>query len=122
MLILAAVALFVAGYYPVARVQYRETRERARLQAEYDALTARNQRLSTEVARLKTPEGVEDYARSQLGMVKSGEHVVVVVDGSTKPSEIPTLGALPELDTSSETTEAPRGPWTAFLDSVFNVQ
>ncbi|HEY5539890.1 MAG TPA: septum formation initiator family protein [Coriobacteriia bacterium] len=118
----AAIAVFAMSFYPVARVQYRETRERARLQAEYDALSARNTRLATQVARLKTPEGVEDYARSQLGMVKAGEHVVVVVDGTAKPSTLTTAGTPPELDSSGETTSAPSGPWTAFLDSVFNVQ
>ena len=43
-------------------------------------------RLSKQVERLKTPAGVEDYARSQLGMAKKGENVVVVVDGQ-KPVE-----------------------------------
>ena len=74
--------VFVATYYPVARVQYRETRERARLRAELEGVQARNARLGTQVARLKTPEGVEDYARVQLGLVKAGEHVGVVVDDS----------------------------------------
>jgi len=120
--VIGAVAIFVVSFYPVARVQYRETRERARLQSEYNSLTSRNARLSTEVARLKTPEGVEDYARSQLGMVKSGEHVVVVVDGTAKPSAMTTVGSIPELERSGETTVAPSGPWTAFLDSVFNTQ
>jgi len=121
--IAAAAAVFIVTYYPVARVQYRETRERARLQAEYDALTARNHRLATEVARLKTPEGVEDYARSQLGMVKAGEHVVIVTDATEKtPSTLTTAGTPPMLDSSGETTGGPSGPWTAFLDSVFRVQ
>jgi cell division protein FtsL len=120
--VVAAVALFVYTYYPVARVQYRETREQARLQAEYDALNLRNQRLATQVARLKTPEGVEDYARSQLGMVKAGEHVVVVVDATAKPGAIATASTTPQLVRSGETTSAPSGPWTAFLDSVFSVQ
>ena len=120
--VVVAIAIFVISFYPVARVQYRETRERARLQSEYNSLTTRNQRLSTEVARLKTPEGVEDYARSQLGMVKAGEHVVVVVDGTAKPSAMTTVGSIPELERSGETTVAPSGPWTAFLDSVFNTQ
>jgi cell division protein FtsL len=120
--VIGAVVVFVITFYPVARVQYRETRERARLQAEYDSLSARNARLATEVARLKTPEGVEDYARSQLGMVKAGEHVVVIVDRTAKQSGITTAGTLPELSSSGETTSAPRGPWTAFLDSVFATQ
>lgn len=120
--VIGAIAVFIVTYYPVARVQYRETQERAGLQAEYNALNARNQRLATEVARLKTPEGVEDYARSQLGMVKAGENLVIVVDGTAKPSAPTTADALPELDNSSETTAPPSGPWTAFLNSVFNVQ
>ncbi|MDO9174657.1 MAG: septum formation initiator family protein [Actinomycetota bacterium] len=122
--------LFVAGtaavlvftYYPVARVQYRETRERAALQAEFNALKVRNSRLATEVARLKTTECVEDYARSQLGMVKRGENVVVVTDKASKSSTPTTLPSSPQIDTSHDTTTAPDGPWTAFLDAVFDVQ
>ena len=82
LVVLAVLAFFVAVYYPVARVQYRETRQRTLLQAELDATRARNDRLRTAVDRLRTPEGVEDYARLQLGLVKKGEHQVVVVDGS----------------------------------------
>ena len=117
---IAVVALFVGAYYPVARVQYRETRERALLQAELDAIRARNDRLRTEVARLKTPEGVEDYARLQLGMVKRGEHQVVVVDG-TEPTQTLVAQGAPEID-SQEAVKPPVGPWTAFLDAVFGVQ
>jgi cell division protein FtsL len=120
--IAATVAVLVFTYYPVARVQYRETRERATLQAEFNALKARNSRLATEVARLKTTEGVEDYARSQLGMVKRGEHVVVVTDVASKPSTPTTLPSSPQIDTSDDATTAPDGPWTAFLDAVFDVQ
>jgi cell division protein FtsB len=118
----ATVAVFIGAYYPVAKVQYRETRNRDLLQAELTTVQARNGRLRTQVARLKTPEGVEDYARTQLGMVKQGEHVVVVLDG-TKPqaADIATIGAPPRLD-SDEATVAPAGPWNAFLDSVFGLQ
>ena len=51
-----------------------------------DALQARNDRLRTEVARLKTPEGVEDYARVQLGMVKQGEVFFQVVGEGAAPA------------------------------------
>ena len=118
-----AVTFFLVSYYPVARVQYRATRQRAQLQAELGALQTRNARLGTQVARLKTNEGIEDYARSQLGMVKAGEHVVVVTDGTKSTSlATATAGGPPQIDTSGETTIAPSGPWTAFLDSVFKVQ
>jgi cell division protein FtsL len=119
-IIIAVVSLFVAVYYPVARVQYRETRERTRLQAELDAIRARNDRLRAEVARLKTPEGVEDYARVQLGLVKKGEHQVVVVDG-TEPTQTLLAQGGPHID-SQEAVKPPVGQWTAFLDAIFGVQ
>ena len=117
----AALALCVWAYYPVARVQYRETRERARLQAELSAIQARNARLRTQVARLKTPEGVEDYARTQLGMVKQGENVIVVVDGTEPTPTVLPATAGPRID-SEEAVKPPVGPWTAFLDSVFGIR
>jgi hypothetical protein len=101
-------------------VQYRETRQRAMLQAELDATRARNERLRIEVARLRTPEGVEDYARLQLGLVKRGEHQVVVVDG-TEPTQTLVAQGAPIID-SQEAVKPPVGPWTAFLDAVFGVQ
>jgi len=120
LVVMGVIALFVGAYYPVARVEYRETRERAALQAELGAIRSRNARLRSEVARLKTPEGVEDYARVKLGMVKRGEHVVVVTDG-TEPTETSVANALPEID-SQEAAKPPAGPWTAFLDAFFGVQ
>jgi len=119
--ILAVFAFFVATYYPVARVQYRETRERVRLEAELQALKARNARLSAAVDRLKTPEGVEDYARLQLGMVKKGEHVAVVIDGDETTQSALAAPPTPRVD-SEEAAAPPVGPWTAFLDVVFAVE
>ncbi len=118
MLVIAIATVFVATYYPVAKVQYRETRERARLRAELEGVKARNARLGTQVARLKTPEGVEDYARVNLGLVKAGEHVGVVVDDSAALPETITVPSALRLD-SEEAVVPPIGPWTAFLDSVF---
>jgi hypothetical protein len=116
--VIAIFAIFVATYYPVAKVQYRETRERSRLRAELEGVRARNTRLDTQVARLKTPEGVEDYARVQLGLVKAGEHVGVVVDDSVSTPASLTVPSALRLD-SEEAVVPPIGPWTAFLDSVF---
>ncbi len=122
-----AIVVILAGfgfaYYPVARVQYREVRERARLSAELEALKARNMRLEAEVARLQTPEGVEDYARTQLGLVKRGEHVVVVrrEDGSLLSTAAPGALGVPDVD-SDYVAVAPVGPWTGVLDLIFGVR
>ncbi|HET6351483.1 MAG TPA: septum formation initiator family protein [Coriobacteriia bacterium] len=110
-------SLFAWGYYPVAAVQYRQTRERQQLAAELKTLQARNHRLRDQVERLKTPEGVEDYARSQLGLVKQGEHAVRVVDGD-EASEMSKTVAAPTID-SDETPKSDSDAWTAFLDLVF---
>jgi len=117
---IVVLTVFAWTYYPVARVQYRETREKARLSAELASLKARNDRLRKQVDRLRTPEGVEDYARSQLGLVKKGENVIVVVDGD-EAAEASAALAAPTID-SAETTGGPAGPWTAFLDLVFGIQ
>lgn len=120
--IVAVVSLFIAAYYPVARVQYRETRARAALQSELDAIRARNERMRADVARLRTPEGVEDYARLQLGMVKKGEHQIIVVDGTETTAALSAAtGGVPKID-SQVVAKPPVGPWTAFLDAFFGVQ
>ena len=71
-------------------------------------------------ARLRTPEGVEDYARSQLGLVKPGEHVAMVIDGD-EATEASAALAAPTIDDDTS-FEQPVGPWTAFLDVVFGEQ
>lgn len=113
-LVVLSALLALGSFYPVARVQYREERQKAKLEAEYRALVARNDRLSKAVERLRTPEGVEDLARSNLGLVKEGEHAVVVVD----PSKETTLAGAPQIDAEPKVA-APRGPWTATLDAFF---
>lgn len=110
-------ALFVLAYYPVARVQYQAVRERSRLRAELASIQARNERLETHVATLETTEGIEAEARVQLGMVRKGESLGIVIDGDEKPA----TGAAPRID-SDEVTAAPVGPWTAFMDAVFGVR
>jgi cell division protein FtsL len=118
-----AFAVCVYTYFPVAKVQYNEARAKARLEVELSQLQARNTHLRTEVARLKTPEGVEDYARVQLGMVKQGENVVIVVDGSRTASEsVATSATIASRPDNAQLAASPAGSWTAFLDSVFGRQ
>lgn len=119
-IVVASLAVFVWIFYPVACVNYRETREAKRLSAELEALRERNDRLRAQVDRLRTPAGVEDYARSELGMAKKGEHVMVVVDEEYSADTSETVRR-PDVD-SDETVREPDGPWTALLDLVFGLR
>lgn len=116
----ATLAVCAWAFYPVMAVQYRESRDLQLLAAEKNALEERNSKLQKQVDKLKTPAGVEDYARSQLGLVKKGENVLVVIDGedSTEPT---ATSKAPELG-KEQTPEAGTGPWTAFLDLVFGYE
>jgi cell division protein FtsL len=115
---LVAVGLLVVtiwSFYPVARIQYRESREKARLERELASLQERNEKLGAEVDRLKTPEGVEEVARENLGMVRDGEHVYVVTNLQEEASA--TLSA-------EECAAIDAGPPTAaqrVLDAVFGI-
>lgn len=113
----AALLLFVLGFYPVARVQYREVRQQTKLHAELKALESRNKRLSAQVAALRTPQGVENLARTQLNMVRAGESLAVVVDGSTQTTQT----GPPIPDSENLAIARTSGPWTAFLDAFFGV-
>ncbi|MGV8082099.1 MAG: septum formation initiator family protein [Coriobacteriia bacterium] len=116
------VIAFIVTCYPVARVQYREVRRKAQLEAQLTALQERNDRLRQQVASLETTAGVEDYARSQLGMVKAGEHAVIVTDSSgSVPTSTISPSAKRDIDCAPVATE-PTGAWTAFLDFVFQVK
>ena len=76
------------GAYQKYHLSDRAYQEVAREQSE---LSARKDRLESDIARLKTAEGVEADIRSKFGMVKAGEHMLVLVDrGSTSSQVVPT--------------------------------
>lgn len=110
-LLLTVVALGWVFYAPL-KIQYQESREQQRLQAELDGLKARNDALSAQVERLRTPEGVEEVARQTLGMVKQGEHAYVVLDsGEDESATAPATDARQEGDI-----------WHDLLDLIFGVR
>jgi len=53
---------------------------------EYDSLNGRQTMLDSEIARLKTENGIEEEIRSKFSVAKPGETVVVVVDSSSSSS------------------------------------
>lgn len=109
---IVSVVVLAWVFYPALRVQYREEKQRARLEAELNDLRERNGRLRAQVDRLKTPEGVEDVARESLGLVKEGEHAYVVTEGTVAPTVAEPDRVLEETDTV----------WTQLLDVVFGVR
>ncbi len=111
--ILLVVFVFsVWSLYPVAKMQYQEERNKARLEAELEALKENNARLRAEVDRLKTPEGVEEVAREELGLVKEGENLYVVMDSQPESVTVPS-DPEPHLDENA---------WLRVLDVVFGFE
>lgn len=82
-IVVVLVVVLAWSLYPALRLQYQTSRRAAGLEQQYQALRQRNQKLSAEVAALKTPAGVEKAARETLGYTKRGDNVYVVIpDGS----------------------------------------
>ena len=120
MIILASIVA-VLGFalimiYPAAKEYYISTRERDQLQAEYDAVTARNNEMQGNVDALNTVEGVEDQARTDLGWTQPGE---VSVEVTTLDPDTPH-GAMPD-EVAPGSVEAPESWLTRFLDKLFGL-
>lgn len=87
---LAVVGLTVFMLYPSCQNYYTETRQLQQLQAEYQALTEYNAQMQSQIDYLNTDEGLEEYARSELGWIREDERMATVegvkssVDGSTQ--------------------------------------
>ena len=75
---LVCVLVVFVFLYPAAQQYYVELRNHDRLQAEYEAIAARNEAIQDEVDYLGTDEGIEDAARTELGWTNEGEQPVVV--------------------------------------------
>jgi len=59
-----------------------------RIEQELSALTLREERLQNDIARLKTPEGIEFEIREQFQVAKHGEQMVVLVpEQKNKPEQ-----------------------------------
>jgi cell division protein FtsL len=113
-ILLGTLVLAAWTLYPVLRLQYQQQREKTTLEQELAGLKDRNENLRAQVDRLKTPEGVEEAARSTLGLVKEGEEVYVVSDGESTRAPAPEIGEQTRSITASETSV-----WTKVLDAVF---
>lgn len=111
----ACIALACVVLYDPARMYYQEIREVARLQAEYDAIMARNDSLQASVDHLSTEAGIADEAREQLGWVSPGENAVNVSGLEDKESGF-------QANVVSDQVKPPETWYSSILDPFFGVE
>lgn len=106
MLVLLGIVL-LALFWSVCGIFIRMQETAKNRKIEEDKITDlqnRKDKLSKDIANLKTEKGVEENIREKFGLVKEGEGMVVVVDDKT--------------DLSTESKENTSGFFT-FLKNVF---
>lgn len=110
--LLLIIFALVKGVWSIYQKE-RETYEgRARAEQELADLDEREAHLRGEIARLRSPAGMEEALRQQFDMAKEGEGVIVIVDRPTKDAE-------PKKDMDLRTVESwkrllPLAPWKLF--------
>lgn len=111
---LLALGLFL---YPPAQQYYQTVRECDRLQAEYEAIEARNDAVEAKVNSLSTDEGVENQARDEFGWVTKDEVVVNVTGVTADNANKSTFQA----NIMPGSVPAPETWYSKFLDPFFGV-
>lgn len=114
--VMACMAFALFLLFPAAQQFYVESREQARLQAEYDALSARNEAIESQIEYLKTDEGIEDAAHKELGWVYDGQvsGIVQGLDEEAKSSHGTVISQV-----KSGSIPAPETWYSPMLDLVF---
>ncbi len=103
--------------YPAAKQYYTELRHYDQVQAEYEAVVARNAELAETRDYLKSDSGVEQMAHDKYGWVTEGENSVLVY-------------GLPEEETLADTNlyikrgsvPAPETWYSVLLDPLFGLE
>ena len=112
-----AVAFAVVMLYPSCQNYYNETRQLQQLQAEYDALQDYNTQMQNQVDYLNTDAGIEDYARSELGWIRPGEHVVSVEGVTSSTDSTRSNSRMYSIPAGS--VAAPDTWYSGILDVIF---
>ena len=88
-LVVLAIVLIIILYGVTGIIpKYRDAiAEKNAVLKKESVLQERQERLSQELDKLKTPEGFEEDIREKLNVIKDGEQVIVVVDKPTKLSD-----------------------------------
>ena len=117
LIIIVFAVIAVSMLYPVARDYYGAWRENGRLQAEREAVVARNEKIRKQIEHFQTPEGIEDRAREEFGWVREGEEAVNITGlNITESSTGLPVSIEPGSVKSAETW------WMTILDFVFGIK
>ena len=123
--VVACLALSCAYLYPTAQTYYQTLRANDQLEAEYEAIAARNAELAAEVELLQTDSGIEQAAREELGWVMDGEVLATVVGLSSTDDDDEDDGedeAVVSTYISSGSVEMPETWYSPILDVIFGVE
>lgn len=88
---------FIIGFYGKSLESYRINQRADEVRREVAALDARNRDLQTKVAELSTDGYAETTARDKLGLVKPGDHSLIVLP--EKPDVAWVAGPPPSTST-----------------------
>lgn len=102
---------------------YTEVRSVQQLQAEYEALQEYNQEMQSQIDYLNTDEGMEEYIRSELGWIRSDEHMMTVEGLSPSAQSQSASDTSSELSTvPTDNVKAPDTWYSGVLDTLFGYQ
>ncbi len=76
--VLICISLMIA-IIPRAKVVYELSMRKAELEEQKLILIEKNQTLTMELEKTKSPQYIEKIAREQLGLVKEGEQIIMPV-------------------------------------------
>lgn len=111
--------VFFSAYFP-AKDYYVAYRANQRAQNELQANIDHNNALKGEISHLQTQEGVEDFARQNLGMVKANENSLRLT-GASAQSEPEANEYQTNKRIEKDSGTAPVSWKTKFLDFFFGV-
>jgi len=120
---MAICAVFICVFlYTPAQQYYEASRENARLEAEYVAVSERNAALDAHNEALASDAGMEDAVRQKFGYVVAGEQTAVVSGLSDEVEVSKRASAEVEGNILASSIKAPEEWYTPFLDAFFGVQ
>ena len=86
-------ALVATGHKAVEN--YRLNRDADALRAEIVGLRSENVQLQQQIEQARTDTAIETIAREQLGLIKPGDHPLVLLPQSAQPAPVPTPAPAP---------------------------